>query len=32
MAGCGVETEAVYVQALPPEQQFLGLDRYWSKR
>ena len=32
MAGCGPETEPVFVQALPPEQQFLGLDRYWSKR
>ena len=31
MASCG-ETEPVYVQALPPEQQFLGLDRYWQKR
>jgi glyoxylase-like metal-dependent hydrolase (beta-lactamase superfamily II) len=32
MASCGEETGPVYVQALPPEQQFLGLDRYWSKR
>ncbi len=32
MAACGEQTEQVYVQALPPEQQFLGLDRYWSKR
>jgi glyoxylase-like metal-dependent hydrolase (beta-lactamase superfamily II) len=32
MEACGPETEPVYVQALPPEQQFLGLDRYWQKR
>jgi glyoxylase-like metal-dependent hydrolase (beta-lactamase superfamily II) len=32
MSGCGEETGPVYVQALPPEQQFLGLDRYWQKR
>ena len=32
MATCDEPTERVYVQAMPPEQQFLGLDRYWSKR
>ena len=26
------ETAAVYAQAAPPDQQFLGLDRYWRKR
>ena len=26
------ETAAVYEQAAPPAQQFLGLDRYWRKR
>ena len=25
-------TAATYVQALPPEQQWLGLNRYWEKR
>jgi hypothetical protein len=32
MAGCGDETTDAYVQALPPEQQWLGLHRYWEKR
>jgi glyoxylase-like metal-dependent hydrolase (beta-lactamase superfamily II) len=26
------ETAATYAHALPPEQQWLGLDRYWRKR
>jgi glyoxylase-like metal-dependent hydrolase (beta-lactamase superfamily II) len=26
------ETAAAYLQAVPPEQQWHGLDRYWSKR
>ena len=26
------ETAAAALQAVPPEQQFLGLDRYWRKR
>jgi glyoxylase-like metal-dependent hydrolase (beta-lactamase superfamily II) len=26
------ETAAVYLQAVPPEQQWHGLDRYWRKR
>jgi glyoxylase-like metal-dependent hydrolase (beta-lactamase superfamily II) len=25
-------TAATYTQALPPEQQWLGLNRYWEKR
>jgi glyoxylase-like metal-dependent hydrolase (beta-lactamase superfamily II) len=26
------ETESRYVQAAPPEQMYLGLERYWRKR
>jgi hypothetical protein len=26
------ETAAAYLQAVPPEQQWHGLDRYWRKR
>jgi hypothetical protein len=26
------DTAAAYEQAVPPEQQWLGLDRYWRKR
>jgi glyoxylase-like metal-dependent hydrolase (beta-lactamase superfamily II) len=32
MAGCGEEIEKVLAQALPPEQQWHGLNRYWEKR
>ncbi len=32
MATCDEETEPVYVQAMPPGQQYLGLERYWRKR
>jgi glyoxylase-like metal-dependent hydrolase (beta-lactamase superfamily II) len=32
MAGCGEDVEKVLVQALPPEQQWHGLNRYWEKR
>jgi glyoxylase-like metal-dependent hydrolase (beta-lactamase superfamily II) len=32
MAGSGSEIEKVLVQALPPEQQWHGLNRYWEKR
>jgi glyoxylase-like metal-dependent hydrolase (beta-lactamase superfamily II) len=31
-AATDAETAAVYLQAVPPEQQWLGLDRYWRKR
>ena len=26
------DTAAAYIQAVPPEQQWLGLDRWWRKR
>jgi glyoxylase-like metal-dependent hydrolase (beta-lactamase superfamily II) len=32
MASCGEGVEKVLVQALPPEQQWHGLNRYWEKR
>ena len=31
-ASVDAETAAVLLQAVPPEQQWLGLDRYWRKR
>ena len=32
MAACGPEIEAALVQALPPDQQWQGLHRYWEKK
>jgi hypothetical protein len=32
VAGAGEELLAVYTQAAPPEQLYLGLERYWRKR
>ncbi len=32
VATCDRETERALVQALPPEQQWHGLNRYWEKR
>jgi hypothetical protein len=32
MSSCDEETERVFVQAMPPEQQFHGLTRYWEKQ
>jgi len=32
MSTCDEETEAVYLQAMPPEQHWHGLNRYWEKR
>ena len=32
MASCDEETEQVYLQAMPPEQHWPGLHRYWEKR
>jgi glyoxylase-like metal-dependent hydrolase (beta-lactamase superfamily II) len=32
MAACGEPAEGGYLQAMPPEQQAIGLDRYWKKR
>jgi len=32
MSSCDAETERVFVQTMPPPQQFLGLNRYWEKR
>ena len=31
-AGADPETAAVYEQAIPPQQLYLGLERYWRKR
>jgi len=31
-AAADPETAATYTQALPPAQQYLGLERYWRKR
>ncbi len=31
-AAADAETAAATVQAIPPEQQYLGLERYWRKR
>ena len=31
-AHADAETAAAIMQAVPPEQQWLGLDRYWAKR
>jgi glyoxylase-like metal-dependent hydrolase (beta-lactamase superfamily II) len=32
MSTCGEPTEAAFQQAMPPEQHWHGLDRYWRKR
>jgi glyoxylase-like metal-dependent hydrolase (beta-lactamase superfamily II) len=32
MASCDEATEQVYLQAMPPEQHWAGLHRYWEKR
>jgi hypothetical protein len=32
MASCDEETEGALIQALPPDQHWLGLNRYWEKK
>jgi glyoxylase-like metal-dependent hydrolase (beta-lactamase superfamily II) len=32
MATCDQETEQALIQALPPDQHWLGLNRYWEKK
>ena len=32
MAACDEETEQAYLQAMPPDQHWAGLKRYWEKR
>jgi glyoxylase-like metal-dependent hydrolase (beta-lactamase superfamily II) len=32
MAGCDEATEQAYLQAMPPEQHWPGLNRYWQTR
>jgi glyoxylase-like metal-dependent hydrolase (beta-lactamase superfamily II) len=32
MSTCDEPTEAAYLQAMPPDQHWHGLDRYWRKR
>jgi glyoxylase-like metal-dependent hydrolase (beta-lactamase superfamily II) len=32
MAACDEETEQAYLQAMPPDQHWPGLRRYWEKR
>jgi glyoxylase-like metal-dependent hydrolase (beta-lactamase superfamily II) len=32
MSGCDEATEQAFIQAMPPEQHWVGLNRYWRKR
>jgi glyoxylase-like metal-dependent hydrolase (beta-lactamase superfamily II) len=32
MSTCDEETETVFIQAMPPEQHWAGLNRYWENR
>jgi hypothetical protein len=32
MSGCDESVEQAFIQAMPPEQHWQGLNRYWTRR